>query len=366
MEEMYYYWLHNVPGIGRHTYQKILQYITPKELYEYGIQKGNNFLREEQKTNISKCKESWNISKEWEILQKKKINVVGLLQKTYPEKLSQINDPPPVLYCKGKKEILNKPSVAVIGARGCSNYGSLVAKELGRQLANMGIVVVSGMARGVDSICQNACLEQGGESIGVLGSGVEVCYPPEHKRLYEELQIKGALVSENLPFTKPSPGLFPLRNRIISGLADIIVVVEAREKSGTLITVDAALEQGKEVFAIPGRITDSVSKGCNQLLKQGAGMIFSIEEFVQEICPQLQLKYKKQMDFMPANLSAEEKMILKIVDVTHRTIEEIYREIKKEYASITIVGLMELLLELQMKQVLREEGGYYFGLGLRK
>lgn len=366
MEEMYYYWLHNVPGIGRHTYQKLLQYITPRELYENGIQKVENLLREDQKANILESRKTWNISKEWEILQKRNIHALGLLTKEYPEKLSQISDSPPVLYCKGRKDILNNPSVAVIGARGCSNYGSLMAKELGRQLAAIGIVVVSGMARGVDSICQSACIEYGGESIGVLGSGVEVCYPPEHKALYKDLQIKGALVSENLPITKPSPGLFPLRNRIISGLADIIVVVEAREKSGTLITVDMALEQGKEVYAIPGRITDSVSTGCNRLIKQGAGIICSIEEFIIEICPQLQLKYEKETEQIVANLSAEERNVLRIVDVTYKTMEEIYIGIKKEYPSITIVYLMEVLLELQMKQMLKEEGGYYYRYKLKK
>ena len=366
MEEIYYYWLHNVPGIGRQTYQKLLQYVTPKELYEGGGEKVKHLLRENQKENILDSIKNYNISKEWEILQKRKIEVLGLLEKTYPEKLCQINDPPPVLYCKGKKEILNKPSVAVVGARGCSNYGSLMAKELGRQLATMGIVVVSGMARGVDSICQTACLEAGGESIGVLGSGVEVCYPPENKWLFEELQIKGALVSENLPYTKPTPGLFPLRNRIISGLADIVVVVQAREKSGTLITVDMALEQGKEVYAIPGRITDELSKGCNRLLKQGAGMIYSIEDFLMEICPQLQVKYEREREEIAPNLSVEEKAVLKIVDVTYKTMEEIYNEMKKEYTSITIVRLMELLLDLQIKQMLKEEGGYYFCLKLKK
>lgn len=365
MDAQYYYWLHNVSGIGRHTYQKILKYVTPGELYQGGIKKVSHLLREEQIINIEESILTWNISKEWEILQRRNINVLGLLEKEYPEKLSQINDSPPVLYCKGKAEILNKPSVAVIGARGCSNYGSLMAKELGQQLANMGIVVVSGMARGVDSICQSSCLEQGGESIGVLGSGVEVCYPPEQERLYQELQIKGALVSENLPYTKPAPGLFPLRNRIISGLADLIVVVEAREKSGTLITVDMALEQGKEVYAIPGRITDPVSKGCNQLLKQGAGMIYSIEEFILDICPQLQVKYEKEKEKMVPNLTREERKILAIVDVTYKTIEEIYGSMKKEYPSITIVGLMEILLGLQIKQILKEEGGYYYRNSLK-
>lgn len=365
MEGMYYYWLHNVTGIGRRTYQKILQYVTPKELYEGNIKKAEHILMGKQVENILQSTKQWNMKEEWEILRKRNIQVLGYLQKQYPKKLTKIIDYPPVLYYKGKSSVLDKPSVAVIGARGCSNYGSLMAKELGRQLANMGIMVVSGMARGIDSICQNACLEYGGESIGVLGSGVEVCYPPENKPLYDRLQEQGAIVSENLPFTNPAPGLFPLRNRIISGLADIVVVVQAREKSGTLITVDCALEQGKDVYAIPGRITDSVSRGCNRLIKQGAGIIFSIEDFLEEICPMLQKSYECKEEALVPNLSGEEKEILKILGVTYKTMEEIYQSMKKVFPSITIICLMELLLELQMKQIVKEEGGYYYCSRLR-
>ena len=284
---------------------------------------------------------------------------MGLREKDYPKKLSQIPDPPPVLYHKGNCNILDKPSVAVIGARACSNYGSLAAKELGRELAAMGIVVVSGMARGIDSICQSACLEYGGESIGVLGSGVEVCYPPENKLLYEKLQNQGCLISENLPDTHPNAGLFPLRNRIISGLADVIVVIESREKSGTQITVDMALEQGKEVYALPGRITDPVSRGCNKLIKQGAGMVLSPREFVKEICPMLQIKYRQNQRKPQLDLNKEEKMIVKYLDVSMKTIEEIYQGVKEKCLEITINKVMEIVLELQMKNVLKDENGYY-------
>ena len=365
MDEMYYYWLHNVEGMGRATLQKLLKHTTPEELYKNSENRNFQFLSDRQKESILKSRTNGMVQKEWESLQRKGIGLVGLNKKDYPEKLLKIPDPPPLIYYKGKVDILNKPSVAVIGARGCSNYGSLVAKELGRQLASMGIIVVSGMARGIDSICQNACLEAGGESIGVLGSGVEVCYPPENKFLYKRLQEQGTLISENLPFTKPSPGLFPLRNRIISGLADIIVVVEAREKSGSLITVDMALEQGKEVYAIPGRITDSVSQGCNRLIRQGAGIIFSIEDFLEEICPMLQKKHEVKEETRKPNLSEEEKSILQVLDVTYKTIEEIYNLVKKEFPTMTIIYLMELMLELQMKQIVKEESGYYYCKSLR-
>lgn len=359
MEEMYYYWLHNVPGIGRVTFQKILKYMTPKELYECKLEKTRVILTEKQKENIKQSKKHWDIQKEWEKIKEKNIKLLLYGSAVYPEKLSKICDPPSILYYKGKMDILNKPSVAVIGARACSNYGSLAAKELGRELAAMGIVVVSGMARGIDGICQWAALEQKGESIGVLGSGVEVCYPPENRRLFEKLQSQGALVSENPPFTPPSAGLFPLRNRIISGLTDVVVVVESRETSGTLITVDMALEQGREVYAMPGRITDPVSRGCNKLIKQGAGLILSPREFVEEICPMLKMKYQNINAEPKLILTEEEKTVLEILDVSLKSMEEIYQKAKEIRTETTINRIMETVLDLQMKNILKEKNGYY-------
>ena len=359
MEEMYYYWLHNVEGIGRVTFRKILEYMTPKELYECSIEKTASFLSQKQREKIKESKRNWDILKNWEVLRSRGIQLYGLGEKDYPEKLSYISDPPPVLYHKGKMEIYDKPSVAVIGARACSNYGYLAAKELGKELAAAGVVIVSGMARGIDSICQKSGLEWGGESIGVLGSGVEVCYPPENRELFLQLQSQGALVSENLPFTKPASGLFPLRNRIISGLADVVVVIESREKSGTQITVDMALEQGKEVYAMPGRITDPVSRGCNKLIKQGAGMVLSPREFVEEIVPMLKIKYQKNNFSVNSLLSREEKMVTDILEVSLKTIEEIYQEARVRDSEITLNKVMEIVLEMQMKKMVKEEGGYY-------
>ena len=158
---------------------------------------------------------------------------------------------------------------------------------------------------------------------------------------------------------------FPPRNRIISGLADVIVVIESREKSGTQITVDMALEQGKEVYALPGRITDPVSRGCNKLIKQGAGILLSPREFVEEICPMLKLKYQGKEVKVQPSLSNEEKRILSIMGVSMMSMEEIYQNVKKEFPSITIIRLMELLLELQMKQIVKEESGHYYCNNLR-
>lgn len=360
MQEIYYYWLHNVSGIGRVTFQKILKYTTPEELYKSDLKNTAEFLTEKQRESIQESKKHWELQKEWELLKRRNINLLIYGNENYPEKLSKICDAPPVLYQKGKQNILRKPSIAVIGARACSNYGSLAAKELGRELSKTGIVVVSGMARGIDSICQWTSLEYGGESIGILGSGVEVCYPPENRKLYERLQKEGCLLSENLPFTQPAAGLFPLRNRIISGLSDAVVVVEAREKSGTLITVDMALEQGKDVYAMPGRMTDSVSRGCNKLIKQGAGMILSPQEFLEEICPLLKMKYRITERDEQERLSLTEKKILKIIGTSVKTIEDIYQEMKNLNSENSLTDVMENVLSLQIKKRITGENGYYF------
>lgn len=201
----------------------------------------------------------------------------------YPGRLRRIPDPPKCLYVKGRLPDDNRPSVAMIGARDCSAYGRSVALWLGKRLGEAGVQVISGMARGIDGIGQEAALDAGGSSFGVLGCGVDICYPAQNRRLYEKLCAAGGILSEYEPGTPPKSWNFPPRNRIVSGLADIVVVVEARVKSGTFITVDMALEQGKEVYVVPGRITDSLSTGCNQLIKMGAGILLDVEEFLEEL-----------------------------------------------------------------------------------
>lgn len=201
----------------------------------------------------------------------------------YPKRLLNISGAPKNLYVLGRLPEEDRLSVAVIGARDCSEYGKYVARELGTVLGSSKIAVVSGMARGIDGISQEAALNAGGCSFAVLGCGVDVCYPEANRQLYERLKISGGIISE---YPSGSPALachFPPRNRIVSGLADVVVVIEARIKSGTLITVDMALEQGREVYVVPGRVTDRLSDGCNSLIKQGAGILLSPEGFLREL-----------------------------------------------------------------------------------
>ena len=201
----------------------------------------------------------------------------------YPERLRNIPGAPQNLFVLGKLPEEGRLSVAVIGARDCSEYGKYVARELGTVLGGSGIAVISGMARGIDGISQEAALDAGGSSYAVLGCGVDVCYPEANRQLYERLKISGGILSEYPPGAPALARHFPPRNRIVSGLADVVVVIEARVKSGTLITVDMALEQGREVYVVPGRVTDRLSDGCNRLIRQGAGILLSPEEFLREL-----------------------------------------------------------------------------------
>lgn len=196
----------------------------------------------------------------------------------YPPPLRSIPDPPPLLFAAGCIELLHRPAVAIVGSRSHTRYGADVAARLAIEASRAGLVVVSGMARGLDAVAQSAALDAGGATVSVLGSGVDVVYPSRNRTLYQRVLGSGALLSEAPPGTLPHPGAFPRRNRIISGLAAAVIVVEAAQGSGTLITVECALEQGREVLAVPGPITSSTSAGTNRLIRDGATPILAIDE----------------------------------------------------------------------------------------
>ena len=193
----------------------------------------------------------------------------------YPPLLAAIHDPPRRLYLRGKGsiEMLSRPAVAIVGTRSCSAYGAQVARRLGRELAAAGATVISGLARGVDAEAHRGALEAGGPTVAVLGCGIDRDYPRTHAALARRVAEVGLLVSEYEPGTEPAPWRFPARNRIIAGLAGVTVIVEARAKSGALITADFALEDGREVFAVPGEITSALSRGTNELLRLGAAPV---------------------------------------------------------------------------------------------
>lgn len=283
-DRMYVCWFYSVPGIGSRTLER-LETLCPnaEEIYRAGEKLWRQVLTAGQLEQIRKFAQETGPEALQELLMEKGISFVTLRDEHYPGRLREIPDPPYGLFVKGQLPTEECPAVAVIGARDCSEYGSFVADGIGRRLAESGVQVVSGMARGIDGISQAAALKAGGRSFGVLGCGVDICYPAANRTLYDQLCEQGGVLSVHPPGTEPRPQHFPPRNRIVSGLADALVVVEARDRSGTLITVDMALEQGREVYAVPGRVTDRLSDGCNHLLRQGAGVFLSPEDFLREL-----------------------------------------------------------------------------------
>ena len=201
----------------------------------------------------------------------------------YPVALTTIVDPPPVLWIHGSTRAFDAPAVAIVGARAASAYGLSVAEQLAADLAARGLAIISGLARGVDSAAHRGALSAGGVTVGIMGSGVDVMYPREHAALARDMQRQGAVVSELVPGTPPMPQFFPMRNRIISGLSRAVVVIEAGEKSGSLITARCALEQGRDVLAVPGNVLSGRNRGAHALLRDGAKIVESADDILEEL-----------------------------------------------------------------------------------
>ncbi len=283
-ERIYGCWLCNCPDIGNRQLNLLVEICGGSEAaYFADSETWGKALSPKQVERLKAHTAGWRPKEEYQRMLDRGIRLVTIGDAAYPKRLKEIPDAPYGLFYLGKLPYEDAPAVAVIGARECSEYGRYVAGQLGAALGRKGILLISGMARGVDGISQKAALDAGGYSAGVLGCGVDICYPKQNKELYERLLDCGAVMSTYPVGTPAYARNFPPRNRIVSGLADAVVVIEARAKSGTLITVDMALEQGREVYVVPGRVTDRLSDGCNRLIKQGAAVLLDLEEFLEEI-----------------------------------------------------------------------------------
>lgn len=287
-DKAYMHWLYQAVGMGNRGLIRTLISSGPlAEIHEMAKRRClSEKLGEKYKVKAEQIEvfaENYDVKAEYEKIIARGISFVTAGEEGYPKKLANIPDAPCAVYYVGKLPKDEEKTIAVIGARNCSEYGKAMAKQFGEILAGAGIQIVSGMARGIDGIGQQAALDAGGYSIGVLGCGVDICYPAENRPLYERLIAEGGICSEYPPGIKPRTVLFPPRNRIISGLCDGVLVIEAKERSGTLITVDMALEQGREVYALPGRATDALSMGCNRLIRQGAELVVSPQEMLREL-----------------------------------------------------------------------------------
>lgn len=364
-EKPYVHWLYRAVGMGnRKLFRELRKSASAEEIYELAkksllTEKLSGRYRKKAE-QIEAAARDADVKTEYEQMLARGILFVTEQEKGFPKKLTSIPDAPCALYYAGKLPDDHGLSVAVIGARECSQYGKVMAKQFGQMLAEAGIQVISGMARGIDGIGQQAALDAGGYSLGVLGSGVDICYPPGHRTLYEQLIAKGGICSEYPPGIEPRALLFPPRNRIISGLCDAVLVIEAKERSGTLITVDMALEQGREVYALPGRTTDPISGGCNRLIKQGAGIVLSAQDLLKELKPEYEGGKTCGQQTIPApdGMGGALVRLLDIQPQSVQTLQQIYEETYGQH--IAIPKLCHELLQLCVEGYAGQISGNYY------
>ncbi len=285
MDEFFWIGLKAVPGIGNVSFRRLLERFDTPETALNASPASLAGIRGITPVVIDAIKSGeWRRFAEEECrrLEASAARLVTYTSCDYPKSLFEIPDPPPFLYVKGELRSCEL-SIAIVGSRRATSYGIMTTGNLAEALASHGVCVVSGMARGVDTAAHKAALRAGGRSLGVLGCGVDTVYPPENRALFEEMAVKGCLLSEFPLGTQPLAENFPRRNRIISGLSSGVLVVEAAEKSGSLITAQYALEQGRDVFAVPGNISFATSRGCNRLIKQGAKLVDCVEDILEEL-----------------------------------------------------------------------------------
>jgi DNA processing protein len=291
--------------------------------------------------------------KECRAVERAGVRIVTFLSLEYPKALVEVHDHPPFLYVKGTLRA-DELSVAIVGSRRASNYGTTTAEKLARDLSAQGITVVSGLARGIDTAAHRGALKAGGRSIGVLGCGIDVVYPRENVRIFDELQKKGALVSEFPMGTEPRAENFPRRNRIISGISSGVLVVEATENSGSLITAQYALEQGREVFAVPGNINYGSSRGTNSLIKQGAKLVECTGDILEELPQAVKSVNPRVADAVQA-LSPIEANVVALLAPNPLHIDEIIAK-----SALTAGEVSAILLRLELNGLITQLPGMYF------
>jgi DNA processing protein len=360
--ERYLFWLGVANGPGAARSKKLLEAYgnDPKALFE-GAAKGE--MREHMKNDaaelMQKRANERYIDRCLARLDELGVCAATLASREYPELLKEIYDPPAVLYYKGTLYPQLRLPIAMVGTREPSEYGKRVAKELSRELAENGVCVVSGLAYGIDCICAEGALEAENNAyptIAVLGSGPDVVYPETNRAAYEKIVERGAVLSEYMPGTEPKAMHFPMRNRIISGLSRGVVVVEAGEKSGSLITADSALEQGRDVFAVPGRITDPKSAGTNGLIRCGMGKIVqTCADILEEYGVVRRREERASVD--TAALTYEEELIYRLLTAGERSFDELC-----ELTGFSAALLNSTLTSLEFSGIIKQSPGRLFSL----
>lgn len=355
--EQYWHWIcSNLPGEPSLLHRLLQAYQTPEKIFrEDSRELIKKFPGNRRKIELlCKSRENWDFEIEEERLKRQNIQFLSCRHPAFPERLKKISNYPGGIYLRGELPRETALSVAIVGARTCSTYGRNLALWFGRELANQGVQIISGMARGIDGYAHRGALEAGGKTFAVLGGGVDLCYPAGNRDIYMQLETEGGLISESPPGTRPLPHLFPLRNRIISGLSDAVLIIEAKEKSGSLITADFALEQGKDVYAVPGRIGDELSAGCHNLIRQGAGLAISPEKLLEDLCflPQIN---KNEGPKNKMTLERSENLVYSCVSLQALSLEEICIQTKLPPAEV-----LQILTKLELSGCIKEVYQNYY------
>ena len=350
-------WLASLKGITHGKRRKLTEmYGSAKAVYNIEERRLHScdFLKEQEIQLIQNSKKTWDLEREYQALESENVQLIAWQNEAYPENLKQIDNPPYALFVKGQLPEKEKFSVAIVGARRCSSYGAAMAREIAEELAKNEIEIISGMARGIDAIAARGALRGGGSSYAVLGSGVDVCYPADNKGLYNDLQNKGGIISEQPMRSAPLKANFPARNRLISALADTIIIIEAKERSGSLITADMALEQGKEIYALPGPINSELSKGCNRLIQQGAEILLGIDELLQNIVSDYRYSTKKQEE-NKIKLESKEKLVYSCLDFYPINLGKLMNKV-----NLPISEILNILVTLELKGYIEELSKNYY------
>lgn len=355
-EEEYWFWLCNVGDMYNAKMSALIKaFKSPEGVFLSDRKKLTSLggIKPDDADNIIESRYKFDAREELAKLKEKGVIFIYPGSMEYPERLLVFNDRPLCLFVKGKIPDENRPTVGIVGARRCSAYGSQTAMEIAYELAGAGVQVISGMAAGIDSFAHKGAINALGDTYAVLGNGVDICYPRANIELYMQIARSGGIISEYIPGAPPVAWHFPQRNRIISGLSDVLVIVEAKEKSGSLITAEWALEQGKDVYAVPGRINEELSRGCNRLIRSGAAIVTCAQDILDELGIWMGKKQilKKTDDGLAKNL----KVVYSCVDLSPKHIHFIIEE--TGCSSEEISGA---LLELEMLGLVEETAKDYY------
>ncbi|HEY3475227.1 MAG TPA: DNA-processing protein DprA [Anaerolineales bacterium] len=348
------YWIgfNLIKGIGAVRMQALIQHFGDLELAWNAapIDLARAGLGLKVIERIVQARSNVDLEKLWARIEAQGIKILTWEDEAYPQRLKEIDQPPPVLYIRGEYVPDDLFAVAIVGTRRVTAYGRQITEELAAYLAANGITVVSGLARGVDGLAHQAALKAGGRTIGVLGSGVDKIYPPEHRGLAEKMIERGAIISDYPPGTPPDASNFPPRNRIVSGLSLAVVVIEAGETSGALITAEFAAEQGREVFAVPGSILAPQSKGTNKLIQNGALPLLSVNDLMQALNLTRMGEQKAARKVIPSDET--EARLMEVLSDEPLHVDEI-----RNQTELPIEKVSATLALMELKGMVRQVGG---------